>query len=214
MDFSASAATKDAARLRRRRFCTPTALLLDSTPQVFETSRAGRHSFERKFNGPLLERRPTPCEPFGRRVLIHCFLRQHPGSEYRSAIRIVRRTVTVHDVVAWIEEQQERAAIIEAITPITANPIINKCAAGLKNQVVGRTVRSDKGYSVGKRRYVDIIFLSDRAEIASLRVNLKPLSRYSFQTITRNRSLDFEASFQNCGLRFSFDACSVVFCEY
>ena len=34
MNFSASAATKDAARLRRRRFSRATALLLDSTPQV------------------------------------------------------------------------------------------------------------------------------------------------------------------------------------
>jgi monoamine oxidase len=47
MDFSASAATKDAARLRRRRFCTP--------PRFFSTlpNRPGQWFVVR----PLLQRR-------------------------------------------------------------------------------------------------------------------------------------------------------------
>ena len=52
MDFSASAATKDAARLRRRRFCTPPRFF--STLPHTETPRSSRRisSFLRLFSPP------------------------------------------------------------------------------------------------------------------------------------------------------------------
>jgi hypothetical protein len=45
MDFSASAATKDAARLRRRRFCTP--------PRFFSTlpDRSGEEGYRGLYRG-------------------------------------------------------------------------------------------------------------------------------------------------------------------
>jgi hypothetical protein len=58
MDFSASAATKDAARLRRRRFCTP--------PRFYSTlpqwsALAGREPVRRAGSDPVDVMRPRRC---------------------------------------------------------------------------------------------------------------------------------------------------------